>query len=295
MVQLTFQQKPVVPTAPAPVPEAERVASASKQGPGEISKAPDQKSSQNIPEQIVESQEAISPVAESARKELEPKEKIAKETVKIEKPILKEMSKPVSEKRPKVEEPKPVSTESRPAMAYAPVSGEAKKPEEPPIPQPSRPIDTTPPYQNSQVAQVPSPKPVAPVAAIPSAPAPFVKENEVRQFLVKYVDRYTQKDIDGFLSFFSPMAVQNQKDGIEQIRKIYSRQFELYDRFEYQLKNPKIEILDKSVKVRASYEIEQFSKKGETKHLRGEIEWDLAKDGGELKVLAIQYRPHKTR
>jgi hypothetical protein len=61
------------------------------------------------------------------------------------------------------------------------------------------------------------------------------------------------------------------------------------------LKDTKIEILEKSVKARASYEIDQFSKKGETKHLRGEIEWDLVKEGGELKVLAIQYRPHKTR
>jgi len=126
-------------------------------------------------------------------------------------------------------------------------------------------------------------------------PHPFVTEQEIRQFLAKYVDRYTQRDIEGFLSFFSPMAIQNQKDGIEGIRKIYSRQFELYERLKYQLKNPKIEILEKSVKVRASYEIEQFSKKGETKQLRGDIEWDLVKEGGELKILTIQYRHDKTR
>ena len=126
-------------------------------------------------------------------------------------------------------------------------------------------------------------------------PHPFVTEQEVRQFLAKYVDRYTQRDIEGFLSFFSPMAIQNQKDGIEGIRKIYSRQFELYERLKYQLKNLKIEILEKSVKVRASYEIEQFSKKGETKQLRGDIEWDLVKEGGELKILTIQYRHDKTR
>ena len=167
--------------------------------------------------------------------------------------------------------------------------------QEVPFSQPSRPIDTNPPYQNRQGTQVPSPKPVAPIAAIPPAPEPFAKENEVREFLAKYVDRYTQRDIEGFLSFFSPMAIQNQKDGIEQIRKIYSRQFELYDRFEYQLKNPKIEILEKSVKARASYEIEQFSKKGETKQVRGDIEWKLIKEGKELKVLTIEYKPEKTK
>jgi hypothetical protein len=75
---------------------------------------------------------------------------------------------------------------------------------------------------------------------------------------------------------------------------MYSRQFELYERMKYQLKDPKIEILEKSVKIRALYEIEQFSK-GETKQLRGEIEWDLVKEGRELKILTIQYRTHKTR
>jgi hypothetical protein len=58
---------------------------------------------------------------------------------------------------------------------------------------------------------------------------------------------------------------------------------------------PRPEILEKSAKARASYEIEQFSKKGETKHLRGEIEWNLVKEDGGLKILAIQYRPHKTK
>jgi type II secretory pathway predicted ATPase ExeA len=417
MAQLTFQRKPAVPTAPTSVPEAERVTRPSRPLPGEMPKIPDQKSSQNIPEQIVESQEAISPVAESPKKELEPKEKIAKEPVKIEKPIPKEVPKPASEKRPKVEEPKAVSTESRPAIPYVPLSEESKKPEvvianerekpkptpkevpkdvnqplpkeaskttptqktisaemskpevsksfermpqekakveerkpvskeplqvathipvsespqqpevttvtekekpkaapeevpkeisrvlpkeapkslpqQPPLPQTSRAKEVKPPSQTSDVAEIPSPKPAAPVAAIPPMPHPFVKENEVKQFLAKYVDRYIQRDIEGFLAFFSPMAIQNQKDGIEEIRKIYSRQFELYEKFNYQLKNQKIEILEKSVKVKASYEIEQFSKKGETRRLRGEIEWDLVKEGRELKILAIQYRTIK--
>jgi hypothetical protein len=126
-------------------------------------------------------------------------------------------------------------------------------------------------------------------------PRPFVEENEVREFLTKYADRYTQRDIEGFLSFFSPMAIQNQKDRIEKIREMYSKQFERYEKFKYQLKDPKIEILENSVKVRASYEIEQFSKKGETKQVRGDIEWELIKEGKELKVLTIEYKPEKTK
>ena len=74
-----------------------------------------------------------------------------------------------------------------------------------------------------------------------------------------------------------------------------SKQFERYESFNYQLKDPKMKILENSVKVRASYEIEQFSKKGETKQVRGDIEWELIKEGKELKVLTIEYKPVKTK
>ncbi len=329
MALFILRQKPA-PVTRAPVPEAEKVSSPSKPVSGEISKGPDQKSPQEIPEQIVKSQEAISPAAKLPEKELEPKEKIAKETLKNERAISKEMPKPISEERPKVKEPKPVSTESRPVIADVPVSEGARKPEvakvgekekpkatpkempkevsralpkeesktilpEPPVPQPSRPIETVPTDRKSQVAQIPPAKPEVPIAAIPPMRHPFVTEQEVRQFLARYVDRYTQRDIEGFLSFFSSMAIQNQKDGIEEIKRIYSKQFEVYEKLKYQLKDPEIEILEKSVKVRASYEIDQFSKKGETKQLRGEIEWNLVKEGGELKILAIRYRREKPK
>jgi hypothetical protein len=56
-----------------------------------------------------------------------------------------------------------------------------------------------------------------------------------------------------------------------------------------------MKILENSVKVRASYVIEQFSKKGETKQVRGDIEWELVREGKELKVLTIEYMPEKTK
>src|SRR4030042_4945333 len=49
---------------------------------------------------------------------------------------------------------------------------------------------------------------------VSSRPSPFAKEEEVKQFFSNYIDRYHKKDIDGFLSFFSSKALQNQKDGL---------------------------------------------------------------------------------
>jgi hypothetical protein len=72
-------------------------------------------------------------------------------------------------------------------------------------------------------AQVQS-RQVAPNPSVSSAlPPPLVAtEEEVRQFFVNYIERYTQKDLDGFLSLFSSRAVQNRKNGWEGIREIYA-------------------------------------------------------------------------
>ena len=353
MVPLTILQKRITPTS-TPVLEEKRPTSVLESVPSKIPKAPDKKTSQTIPEQMPKSQEAISPVTKLPKSEVESNEKIAQETVVTGKPIPNDMPKAevlntpeaISKEIPKVEQSKPISTEPRPATAYAPVSEKVQKsevgvvteketpkvarkevprevpkevlkeapkeppkeplkevpkerikttPQEPPLPQPSRPIETKPTDQKSQVAQTPSAKPSPPIAAVPAVPHPFVEENEVKEFLAKYVDRYKQKDIEGFLSFFSPLAIQNQTDRIEKIREMYSKQFERYESFNYQLKDPKMKILENSVKVRASYVIEQFSKKGDTKQLRGDIEWELVREGKELKVLTIEYKPEKTK
>jgi hypothetical protein len=238
-----------------------------------------------VPEKVQKSE--VAAVIEIKKPEIT-QNKVPRE---VPKEVLKEAPKEPP-KEPLKEVPKEVTKE---VSRVLPKERIKTTPEEPPASQRSQPIEAKPMDQKSQVAQIPSAKPSPPIAAIPPMPHPFVKEDEVREFLAKYVDRYTQKDIEGFLSFFSPMAIQNQKDRIEKIREMYSKQFEQYERFTYQLKDPKMKILENSVKVRASYEIEQFSKKGETKQLRGDIEWELVREGKELKVLTIEYKPEKTK
>lgn len=255
-------------------------------------------------------------VLKEARKE-PPKEPLKEVPKEVTKEVTKEVSRVLPKERIKTtpeeppvpqpsppkagmvterEKPKPTPKEVPKEVSQPLPKEERKTVPQAPVPQPSAPQPTKVTDQKSQVAQIPSAKPSPPTAAIPPMPHPFViKENEITEFLAKYVDRYKQRDIEGFLSFFSPMAIQNQKDRIEKIREMYSKQFERYESFNYQLKDPKMKILENSVKVRASYEIEQFSKKGETKQLRGDIEWELIKEGKELKVLTIEYKPEKTK
>ena len=248
----------------------------------EARKEPPKEPLKEVPKQVTKE---VSPVL--------PKERIK---TTLEEPPVPQPSPPKAGMVTEREKPKPTPKEVPKEVSQPLPKEERKTVPQAPVPQPSAPQPTKVTDQKSQVAQIFSAKPSPPTAAIPPMPHPFViKENEITEFLAKYVDRYKQRDIEGFLSFFSPLAIQNQKDRIEKIREMYSKQFERYESFNYQLKNPKMKILENSVKVRASYEIEQFSKKGETKQLRGDIEWELIKEGKELKVLTIEYKPEKTK
>ena len=120
-------------------------------------------------------------------------------------------------------------------------------------------------------------------------------EEEVRQFFAKYTERYTQKDLDGFLSLFSPSALQNRQDGLEKIRKIYADFFNQSQEIRYYIENISIEIYQNGVEVKAHYELTQtLKKRGEEKVWRGDIRWTLIKEDGALKILSLDYQPQKS-
>jgi hypothetical protein len=68
-------------------------------------------------------------------------------------------------------------------------------------------------------------------------PSLLAIEEEVIQFFGKYIERYKQKDIDGFLSLFSSRATQNRKDGLDGIRKIYTDFFDRSQTLRYRMLN----------------------------------------------------------
>jgi curved DNA-binding protein CbpA len=128
-----------------------------------------------------------------------------------------------------------------------------------------------------------------------SASTPLIAtEDEVRHFFANYTERYTQKDLDGFLSLFSPRAVQNRQDGLEGIRKIYGNFFKLCQEIEYHMNDFRIEIYQNGVEVKARYELVQVFKKGGDKKIqRGNIRWTLVKEHEALKILFLDYQHQK--
>jgi curved DNA-binding protein CbpA len=115
-------------------------------------------------------------------------------------------------------------------------------------------------------------------------------EDEVEKFFEDYLRCYTQRDIDGFLGFFSPRAIQNRKENIDEIRRIYSQFFNHSESLVYHLKNPKIDIFPNNAQVRASYEIRQVLQTGDTLLWKGNVEWTLTREDGKLKIFSILYQ-----
>ena len=122
----------------------------------------------------------------------------------------------------------------------------------------------------------------------------IAEEEEVRQFFAKYVERYIQKDLDGFLSLFSSKAVQNQKEGFDETRKIYANFFNQTQQLQYRLGDLKIQIHQNTVEAKARYEVDQtLKKRGKKKVWKGPIRWTLVKEQGALKIFSIDYLHQK--
>ncbi len=132
------------------------------------------------------------------------------------------------------------------------------------------------------------------IAAVDFTPPSAIgTEDEVRKFFKDYVERYNRMDLEGFLSLFSSGAIQNKKDGLEKIRKIYTNFFNQGQEVRYRVQDMRIEIYQNAVEVRARYEIDQVLKTGGKMGWRGNVHWVLGKENGILKILSLDYQHHQ--
>ncbi|OGP93211.1 MAG: hypothetical protein A2156_14005 [Deltaproteobacteria bacterium RBG_16_48_10] len=132
-------------------------------------------------------------------------------------------------------------------------------------------------------------------ASKPSLRPLMATEQEVRGFFDQYIERYNKMDIDGFLWLFSLKAKQNQRDGLPEIRTLYSDFFKQTISLQNSIEDMKIEIYQNAAEVKARYVVAQVLKKGgEKRVLKGSARWVLIKEDGTLKILSIDYKHEKT-
>jgi ketosteroid isomerase-like protein len=130
---------------------------------------------------------------------------------------------------------------------------------------------------------------------MPELPPLVAEEEEVEQFFSNYVDRYNRKDVGGFLSFFSSKAVQNQKEGLEGIRSIYTKFFGESKELRYQVEDMRTEIYQNRVEAKARFRVDQTLKKGNKEKVWiGNIRWVLGREDEALKILSLDYQNEKS-
>jgi hypothetical protein len=121
-------------------------------------------------------------------------------------------------------------------------------------------------------------------------PSLIATEEEVKQFFFQYRERYNRKDIEGFLSLFSPRAVQNGMHGFDEIKTIYSGFFDQSQQLRYDIEDTKIQIYQNAVEVRGRYRIDQTAKGGRKQKVwTGDARWILLRENGDLKIRFLDF------
>jgi len=221
------------------------------------------------------------------------------------KSVLPEESKHVPEKIGGIEAAKPIPKES--SFASTPRAEEVKIKEEAPTPSVSR---TAPPTEaakgipqepgkigGADRAKIPEQKKEEEkIASLPVAPLAIASDEEVRRFFDEYIVRYNRKEVNNFLSFFSPKAIQNQKDDLRRIKATYETFFDHMESIRYRININQIEPKQDRVEVKAQYELEGIVAQGRrAQNWKGQIRWVLIRENGALKIISLDYQPQPSK
>jgi hypothetical protein len=119
---------------------------------------------------------------------------------------------------------------------------------------------------------------------------PVVTETEARRFIDEYVAQYIKMDIDAFMTFFSKRAIENRMLTYADIREIYRKTFENSESLQYDLEIYTMQTYKESTAVRGRYEVTQNFKRSPFKKVyKGNIQWELIREDGVLKIKEINY------
>jgi hypothetical protein len=112
---------------------------------------------------------------------------------------------------------------------------------------------------------------------------------QARRFVHEYTARFMKLDLDPFMELFSRIAVENRELPYDDIREAYRKTIEGSRSVEYRLDIDTIQTQARSVLVAGRYRIIQAFKKGGKTVLSGNIQWDLIREGGSLKIRELNY------
>ncbi len=117
-----------------------------------------------------------------------------------------------------------------------------------------------------------------------------VSEEEVRQFIDTYVNRYKAMDIDLFMELFSRKGLENRVLPYADIRATYQRMFAGTNQFLYYPTIYSVQTRAQSAFVTGHYRMIQTLKRDNRMRIfHGNIQWDLVKEDGAIKIRELNY------
>ena len=119
-----------------------------------------------------------------------------------------------------------------------------------------------------------------------------VTEEEVRQFIGEYTARFMKLDLDAFMELFSKEAIENRMLPYADIREAYRRTVSISQSISYQVKIYSIQPSTRGAFVSGRYEIVQILKGRGKRVFKSNVQWNLIREKGSLKVLEINYGNH---
>ncbi len=133
-----------------------------------------------------------------------------------------------------------------------------------------------------------------PLSVKAQVPPPYeiqkaITMEEARQFIDEYSARFMKLELDPFMDLFSKRAVENRMLPYADIRRAYQKTIAGSRSIMYQLKIYTIQTSLQSALVRGHYEIVQAFKRGGDTAFKGDIQWDLIRENGVLKIREVDY------
>lgn len=129
----------------------------------------------------------------------------------------------------------------------------------------------------------------------PEIPKAMTME-ETRQFIDEYKARFMKMDLDAFMALFSKDATENRMIPYADIREAYRRTTVHSESIIYNLKIYSIQTYTQSAFVRGRYEIIQSFKGGRRERtFHGDIQWDIVREDGSLKIREVNYGRDRLR
>jgi hypothetical protein len=117
-----------------------------------------------------------------------------------------------------------------------------------------------------------------------------VTQEEAKQFIEEYIQRFMKLDLDPYMELFSKQAIENRVLPYADIEEAYRRTIQKTHSLLYKMTLYSIEPYTHSAFVRGRYEIVQrLKKKDRVVNLSGEIQFYLIRDNSFLKIREINY------